>query len=307
MRRVLSGAFKRRRVEVMAPSIAALAERLLAPHLGDEKPFDFMRTVASPLPVLTVCRLLGVPGSDHLAIRDWAMILMDRSELVPSQESMVRVSGAMLAFSRYLEDLVSVRRKRRESDLISALIDVTDEDGRLSDQEIVSLCLTLLVAGHETTTNAIGNGALALLQHQSQAKRLSAQPSLVEAAADEVVRYDSPVQMTVRMLPEAFAGPAFTLDAGTVVFALIGSANRDPGYFTAPDALNIGCSRAQHFGFGAGIHYCLGARLARRTIQAALAATFGGARRVQLLGDTLEWRPNPALRGLMRLPVQAVS
>jgi pimeloyl-[acyl-carrier protein] synthase len=304
IRHLVSRAFTPRRVEErLRPRIEALVDELLAPLRACAE-LELMRDFAEPLPAIVIAELLGVPARDHRQFKQWS------SELVAGGPARAFEPGAQertaALFGRlreYVRGIVAERRKAPGEDMISGLIDAQEEHDALSEGELISTSLLLLIAGHETTTNLIGNGLLALLRHPDQLERLRREPDLLENAIEELLRYDSPVQATVRIATEdvAIAGSVIPKDA--IALALLGAANRDPAEFPEPDRLDLARENVRHLSFGLGTHFCLGAGLAR--LEARLA--FRGLLALpglRLATDTPEYRPNPFLRGLRTLPLR---
>jgi cytochrome P450 len=203
-----------------------------------------------------------------------------------------------------MRGIVAERRKAPGEDLISGLIEAQEERDALSEAELVSTSLLLLIAGHETTTNLIGNGLLALLRHPDQLERLRAEPALLENAIEELLRYDSPVQATVRIAIEDVEMGGVVIPKGAAVLPLLGAANRDPAEFAEPDRLDLARENVRHLSFGLGTHFCLGAGLARLEARLAFRGLIERFPRIQLATDAPEYRPNPFLRGLRSLPVR---
>jgi cytochrome P450 len=261
LRGVVSRVFTARRVAELRPAVQSIAERLLD-ELGGEA--DFIAAVAFPYPVTVIGELLGVPASDRLGFRElvdeWTTVLE-----LPSPDVVDRADAAASAIVDYFGALAAERRARPREDLISALVGAGNGHGpELSDEEIVSTAALILAAGFETTTGLLANGLVALLQHPAQAERLRREPELAKPAVDELLRYDSPVQVTYgRTATDDITVGDLRLHAGQRVITLLGAANRDPGVFHAPDELILDRDEGIPLSFGAGIHHCLGAALAR--------------------------------------------
>lgn len=243
------------------------------------------------------------PPSDRGRIREWSRHIVDRPEFIPDPESLARIEQTAEEFLDYLGNLVRERRAEPADDLVSALVAVQERGDQLTDDELLSTCFLLLAAGHETTINLIGNGMLALLRHPDQLRRLQDDPALIRPAIEELLRYDSPVQMTSRIVAGGTEIAGQALGDGEFVFAVLGAANRDPDRFSDPDRLDLGRADNQYLSFGNGPHFCLGAPLARLEGEVAIGALVRRFPALRLDTDTVEWRPNPALRGLESLPV----
>ncbi|WP_354644653.1 cytochrome P450 family protein [Kitasatospora camelliae] len=300
LRRLVTKAFTSARVDALRPYIRALAEELVASwEPGDE--VDLVEELAGPLPVTVICQLLGVPPADRAAIRSWSTDLFATGDHQ-------RIDAASHALAGYLAELITGKRARPDGALLSDLIAVHDGDAdRLSEDELLSLAVLLLVAGHETTTAAIGNAVLALLRHPAELEHLRADPHHLRAAVDELLRYDAPVSVaTWRWAPEEVELGDTRVPAGSPVFVCPGAANRDPARFPHPDRLDLRrADAAGHLAFGHGIHRCLGAPLAHAEIEIVLGVLlerFPGLR-LAAPADRLRWRRSRLVRGLIALPV----
>jgi cytochrome P450 len=298
LRRLVSRVFTARQVAGLRPAVAALVDELLARLAGS---VDFVDAFAFPLPVAVIGELLGVPESDRAAfqplVRDWTMVLD-----VFTAEILQRADAAATAIREYLSDLAAERRKRPGDDLLSGLVAGADSDERLSDDEVVTMAALLFAAGFETTTHLLGNGLVALLRHPEQLALLRDEPRLAARAVEELLRYDSPVQLTGRTVLEDTQIDGVPVAAGARVVCYLGAANRDPARFADPDRLDITREQGSPLSFGGGIHYCLGAPLARLEAQLAFPALFARYPGLRLAGD-LERRDSLTLRGYLRLPV----
>lgn len=282
LRRLVAAAFARGHVERLRPRVAALAEGLadqLADRFAQAGPggsgVDLIAGFAEPLPVQVIAELLGVPEADRRLLRPWsnAIVKMYEYQVNPAQRAAAEAAAS--DFVAYLRELVGERRRRPAADLISSLIAETDSAGsRLSEDELVTTCTLLLNAGHEASVNVVGNGVLALFNNPEQWQRLlaaeAAGRSLVEPAVEELIRFDSPLQLFERTAISDTAIGEVTVRAGEKIAALLGSANRDPAVFDQPDRLDVGRVDNPHLGFGAGIHFCVGAPLARVELQTSL-------------------------------------
>lgn len=301
LRRLIGSAFNPRTVERLRPRIAALARDLLVP-LREIGRFDVIGDFAFPLPVTVICELLGVPAEDRWLFRrltgDMAVIL----DLDATPEQLGRAAGAALTFTAYLVPLFEERRLSPRADLISTLVAAEEAGDRLGADELLATVILLVVAGHETTMNLIGNGLLALLRHPEQLALLRMRPDLMPSAVEELLRYDSPVRRAVRIARADAVVDGQHVQAGDHVIADLDAANHDPAVFQAPDELDITRDARRHVAFGAGVHYCLGAALARAEAQIALDALIA-LPDLQLATDAPSWRPLEALHALESLPV----
>ena len=308
LRRLVAGAFGRGHVERLRPRIAELADGLvagLAERLGGGGAHDLLEEVAAPLPVAVIAELLGVPEADRGLLRPWSNAIVKMYEYGLPAEQEAAAERAAAGFVAYLRALVAERRRApRAEDMVTDLVRAVDEGDRLSDDEVVGTCVLLLMAGHEATVNVVGNGVLALLRRPDEWRRVVAAPGLVPAAAEEMVRFDPALQLFERTATRDAEVAGVRIAAGERVAALLGAANRDPAAFAAPDRFDAGRDPNPHLGFGAGIHYCLGAPLARIEVQSALAALARRLPGLALAGDPPR-RPEFVIRGLGALPVTA--
>jgi cytochrome P450 len=304
LRRLANKAFTPRAVERLVPRIHEVVAELLdrAEELGE---FDVVADVAYPLPVTVISEMLGVPEGDRDALRRWSLDLIYTLDPMLSVETLARAQRAGAEFRAYLRDLIADRRAHLGDDLLSGLIQAEDEGRQLTPQELVATCVLLLVAGHETTSSFIGNGMLALLRDPGQYARLHDDPGLMRSAGEELLRFDSPVQLTGRLVLRDTEIAGQRVEAGQDVVALVGAANRDPEAFDEPDRLDLGRPDNRHLAFGGGIHFCLGAPLARVEGGTAIASLVGRFGSLELVDPEPAWRDTVTLRALRSLPVAA--
>jgi cytochrome P450 len=305
LRLLVSKAFTPAAAEQLGPFIrCTVAEALDAAKARGR--MDVMRDLAQPLSVTVIAHLLGVPPEDHARFKKWSDDIAltagnVQSNLLPEHfQQAVRSWQELLA---YLRVVVAERRAQPRADLLSALVKAEEAGDRLSEEELFANTILLLNAGQETTTNLIGNGTYAFLQHPEEWRKLRDDPSLIGSAVEEVLRYDSPVQFTSRVLKADLALGGKQLRAGKLVLTLLGAANRDPAHFPEPDRFDITRADNKHVAFGLGPHFCLGAPLARlegRIVFEELARRLPDLR---LEGPAPEYRDNFNLRGLKSLPV----
>ncbi|MET8148543.1 cytochrome P450 [Actinoplanes sp. NPDC049668] len=299
LRSLVAKAFARGHVERLRPAVAAEAAALLTAAGPD---FDLLADFAEPLAVTVIAELLGVPAPDRHRLRPWSAALVRMYEVSPTAEAEEAALTACREFAAYLRDLADRRRADPRDDLVSHLVAVRDGTDRLSADELVASAILLLNAGHEASVNTLGGGVVALLRHPAQLARLRADRTLLPTAAEEMIRYDAPLHLFVRTAAADVPLPGATIPAGAEVAALIGAANRDPAAFTDPDTFDVGRDPNPHLGFGAGLHFCLGAPLARIELQAALAALLDHAPTLSLTADPVR-RPTFVLRAYNTIPL----
>jgi hypothetical protein len=314
LRRLVAQAFGRGHVERLRPRVGELAGQLLdgcADTLAAGGSFDALADYAEPLPVLVIAELLGWPEADRHLLRPWSQAIVRMYELERTPEHELLARSAAAEFAAYVVDLASQRRERPSDDLVSHLVQVRDGSDRLSDHELVATVVLLLNAGHEASVNGFGNGLVSLLRAPDQLELVRDHlddPALVALTADEMLRHDSPLHLFERTATADVeiatpAGPV-RLVAGQKVAALLGSANRDPAVFADPDRFVADRSPNPHLAFGSGIHFCLGAPLARLELQASLPALLARFPRLALAAEPVR-RPTFVLRGYQTLPVTA--
>ncbi len=303
LRGLVNKAFTPRRVEAMRPHIQQIVDGLLD-RVQNTGRMDVIHDLAFPLPSTVIAEMLGVPPEDRDQFRRWSSDIVGISGLIIDPDRAVRAQKSVLALMDYFREIVAQRRASPRDDLISAMIAADDHGKFLSDEELLATCVLLLEAGHETTTNLIGNGLLALLRHPDQLRTLRENPSLIGTAVEELLRYDSPVQLTARIATEEMEIGDKEVSAGDMVVLLLGAANRDPVQFLNPNILDLYRRDNRHLSFGQGIHYCLGAPLARIEGQIAFNTLLHRCPGLELTGEPLEWRQAVSLRGLLALPVR---
>jgi len=306
LRRLISAAFARGHVERLRPWVQELANSLadgLVERSAGSQPVEFLWGMAERLPVAVIAELLGVPQVDRPLLRPWSNAIVKMYEYGRTADVEESAEHAAAEFVTYLRELAAERRQHSGEDLLSHLVSVRDAEGdRLTEDELVTTCILLLNAGHEATVNVSGNGLLALLQHPDQLQRLRDDPSLLPAAIEELMRFDSPLQLFERTATEDVEIGGITVARGQKVAALLGSANRDPAVFESPDELDVGRADNPHITFGAGVHFCIGAPLARVELQATFSALLERTASMELGGGPVR-RPEFVIRGLAELPV----
>ncbi|CAL9522636.1 cytochrome P450 [Streptomyces sp. enrichment culture] len=302
IRRLVSKAFTPRTVERLKPYVRGLADELAA-ALVERGGGDLLKDVAEPLPVAVIAEMLGIPESDRAPLRPWSADICGMYELNPSQETAARAVRASVEFSDYLRELIAARRKEPGEDLVSGLIAAHDEGDRLTEQEMISTCVLLLNAGHEATVNATVNGWYALFRNPAQLERLRADHTLVPSAVEELMRYDTPLQLFERWVLEDIEIGGTTIPRGAEIALLFGSANHDPEVFADPGRLDLARADNPHISFSAGIHYCIGAPLARIELAASMGALLEKAPALRLAAEP-QRKPNFVIRGLEGLNVE---
>ena len=303
LRALVNQAFTPRRIEQLRPRVLAIADRLLDGIAG-EGAADLIVNYALPLPVAIISELLGIPEADRVEVASWSQAIVSpgsRNLNYSTRKQRVR------AFIDYLQGLFADRQTNPQDDLVTALVQAEEAGQRLNEAELSSMVALLLVTGHETTVNLIGNGVLALLLHPEQRWRLEAQPDLWPAAVEELLRYDGPVETsTTRWARRDHELQGHQIRRGDVVRMVLSSTNRDADRFTAPDELRVDREENRHLAFGLGIHYCLGAPLARLEGHVALQRLFERLPELELgvPPAQLRWRSGVLFRGLVGLPVR---
>lgn len=300
LRRLVTTAFTRRRVEELAPRIQQITDELLDALAGMVQA-DLLASFAYPLPITVICELLGIPELRRTEFRAWSTTLA--AGMMADPDESATAAAAMVG---YLRKLVAVKRADPADDLLSALVAVREGDDRLSEDELTSMGFLLLVAGYETTVNLLGNGVYALLTNPEQLAALRAEPRLLSAAVEELLRFDGPLQMaTFRLTSEPVQIGGVTIPARQTVIADLLAANRDPKRFSHPEVLDLTRADNPHLAFGHGIHNCLGASLARLEGRIALGTLLTRFPRLRLAvpAQQLTWRPGLLMNGLTELPV----
>jgi cytochrome P450 len=304
LRRLVSGAFTPRAIAGLEPWIREVTDRLMT-AADDAAGFDLIDALAFPLPIAVICHLLGVPAEDQAQFRAWGHDVAATLDPQLAAAARAQSRAAEKALTRYLQDLVRERRANPDDTILSALIAAEEEGDRLSSGEVVRMAFLLLIAGFETTVNLIGNGTVALLGDPGGWERLRQDPALVPTAIEEMLRYDSPVQLTSRTATEEVEVGGTVIAAGRTVLVSIGGANRDPGVFDQPDEFRIDRpDPGRHLSFSLGLHHCLGAALARLEGRIAIEELTRRYRALEL-ADRPTRRSQLVLRGFESVPLRA--
>ncbi|MBZ0282001.1 MAG: cytochrome P450 [Anaerolineae bacterium] len=303
LRSLVHKAFTPRMIRELNGRVQQIADDLINRVQGQGE-MDFMHDFAVPLPITVIAELLGIPIADQERFRGWTQTIVVEGV---SRAGTERVSTAMLEFIMYFHQLFDERRAAPREDLISGLLQVEEAGDKLSSQELVSMVFLLLVAGHETTVNLLGNGLLALLTHPDQMQKLQTHPALMESAIEEMLRFDGPIGLsTMRWALEELEFHGKTIRAGEMVVASLLAANRDPAVFESPDTFDITRQPNRHIAFGHGIHYCLGAPLARMEGAVAFSTVLSRLPNLRLNIDpnAIQWNETLLLHSMKSLPVR---
>lgn len=302
LRSLVHRAFTPRLVEAMRERVQAITDELLDAKQSAVR-FDLIRDYALPIPTTIIAEMMGIPAGERHKFQRWSNSLMASTA---SRLGMVRMLPPGIAFLRYIRKLLKARRAHPGDDLVTALVQAEEAGDKLSEDEAMAMVFLLLIAGHETTVNLIGNGALALLKNPREMEKLRSDPSLIKSAVEELLRYDGPLETaTERFAREDVTVAGTTIPAGSLVLVVLASANRDERQFENPDVLDLGRADNKHVAFGLGVHYCLGAPLARLEAQIAINTLLRSCRDLRLgaAAERLRWKRGLVLRGLEALPV----
>ena len=305
LRSLVSKAFTPRVVDGLRPRVQQIVDGLLD-GVRDAGTMDLIEEFAYPIPVNVICEMLGVPVEDHERFKGWSLDIargLDAILLPADSDVPKRSAAARTGLADYFRELIARRRVAPRADLLSGLIAAEEAGDKLSENELLATCILLLIAGHETTVNLIGNGTLALLRHPDQLRRLRDNPALIGTAIEELLRFDGPVQRTARIPSEDVVINGRKIPKGEMVMPFIGAADRDPAQFPDPDRLDISRADNRHIAFGWGIHFCLGAPLARVEGQIAINTLVQRFPQLALATDNPEFHQSLTLRGLKSLPV----
>ena len=306
VRRLIMGALNQRAIARMEGDVTRLVDALLD-DMAQQGEVDLIGAFAAKIPIEVIGNLLAVPHSERGPLRNWSLAILSALEPAPAADILDRGNRAVRDFLDYLRVLVAERRKRPgnpESDVLTRLIQGESDGERLTEKELYHNCIFLLNAGHETTTNLIGNGTWLLLNHPPQIARLRGDPALIGSAIEEMLRYEGPIQLNNRRLTAPMQIGTAELPAGTFITIAIGAANRDPGQFPEPERFDVGRDPNRHVAFGQGAHACAGLNVARMEGRIAFARMLARFDRLELAGDPVRDR-RIRFRGFRSLPVRA--
>ena len=304
LRTLLNRAFTPRAIEGLRPHIEEIAASLLADAGRTGGRFDAVTGFAQPLPIIVIAELLGVPPSDRDQLKEWSTAIANTTNVLNTEGALVAARQATVELIAYMDKVVAQRRAAPGADIMTALVQAEEDGERLSHDELLAFSILLLLAGHETTTNLIGNGLFALTEHPEQAARLRAEPDLLPSAVEEFLRYDSSVQGAVRFARETVEVGGRTIEQGSTLLLLLGAANRDPAQFPEPDALDVSRSPNRHLSFGRGLHFCLGAPLARLEGDIAFRALLDRFPELRLAEGGAQRSGTLVLRGMGKLELE---
>ncbi len=304
LRKLVTKAFTPRMIEALRSKIQGFTNELLEAGIR-EGGMDIIPDLAVALPITVLAEILGAPSTDRKLFKRWAdHLLAFQGVNKPPVSVLLRAQDTLIEMKGYLTGLIAKTRRQPGSDLISELVRAESEGDKLSEAELLNTCITLLVAGHETTTSLVGNGIQLLLSHPDQWSRLKADPSLLTSAIEEILRYESPVARQPRLMKQDAELSCRHIKRGQVVFQMLNAANRDPGYFTDPETFDITRTNNRHMAFGVGIHFCVGAVLSRTEGQIVFGTVLDRAPTVRLVKDHADWDlSKPNSRMLKTLPV----
>jgi cytochrome P450 len=302
LRTLVNKAFTPRVIDHLRGRVHEIVAELLDEVEGKSE-MDVMPALAYPLPVKVICEMLGVPVEDRDRIRVWSRQIAPILDPIVTAEAQAGIEEAANHLDAYWDGLIEDRRRDLRDDLLSELIRAEDEGHRLNHDELRSTCNLVLIAGHETTMNLIGNGLLALLRHPSEKDKLRQNPQLARSAVEELLRYDSPVHLTARSAMEELEVGGVRFERGRLAIVAIGGVNRDPAHFPDPDRLDIERNPNHHIAFSAGAHFCVGSGLARLEAQIAFPELLQRMPNIELADPDPEYRETITLRGLKALPV----
>lgn len=304
LRQLVMPSFMPSRFKIYEPRIETIVDNLIS-KISDKKDFDFIETIANPIPVMVIADIMGVPYSDYENFREWSSdILTGFDSVIADEKLLLRQKNAFLSLINYFNKIIEIKTKNPDESLVSSLIEATENQKRLSGEELISMCILFLVAGHETTVNFIGTGMLSLLNHPDQFDLLKNNPELLNSAVEEMLRFEAPLQRsTFRITSEDCEIAGYKINKHQQICAVLSSANRDPEKFENPDRFDITRTPNKHLSFGLGIHFCVGAFLARTEAKIAFKKILERMPNIQLANEDIEWNRATLFRGLKKLSV----
>jgi pimeloyl-[acyl-carrier protein] synthase len=303
LRKLIMKVFTPRAVRALTPRIEELVNELLSPVL-ESGAMEVIADFSYPLPATVICELLGIPAADRDRNRAWSAVVARTIDPLVTEAELKQAEAAMREWDVYIRALLAERRRSPGTALLDDMLAVEEDGAKLSEDEIAANATFLFLAGHETTTNLIGNGLYALLRHPDQLARLRAEPALLENAIEELLRFDSPVQFAPRVPLEDTEIEGVLLQRELPVVIALAAANRDPRRYEAPDTLDVARNDPKPLSFGGGAHYCVGAALARLEAKHAFDQLLSRTRAIELATDKVSWLPSVTLRALAKLPVR---
>jgi cytochrome P450 len=303
LRKLLNKGFSPAAVESLRPRVEAIVDRMLKP-LQHGSEVELMREFANPMPVRIISELLGIPQELHDTFVNWSRAVASfRGSPNPTVDQARGAQDALIELTDFFRKTVAERRRNKGNDLISLLIDIEEEGEVLTEEELYAQCIALLFAGHETTRNLIGNGMYTLLQHPEETAQLRDNPEMIRTAVEEILRYESPVQFTARVVKEDIEVYGQRIPKKWTILCMLGAANRDPKRFKEPNRFDLKRLNNQHLAFSAGPHFCIGGQLARLEGQIALLNLVQRFPEMKRIGPRPEWASTFGFRGLKSLPV----
>ena len=304
LRSLVTKAFTPRMVESLRPFVKSITTSLMDKHTGES--FDIISSIAAPVPAYVIAKMMGVPDKDRDKFKQLSDDLILSLDPSKGEETMMKSAKASYELAAYFNRLIEIKTKEPQDDLISSLIKIKETEGKISDPDLISMCVLVLSAGHETTTNLIGNGFFTLLRHQDQMEILKNDPKVLKNGIEEMLRYESPVQLTSRIAPEDVNMAGVSINKGSRLITLIGSANRDPDANEDPDAFNVERKNVKHISFSEGIHFCLGAPLARMEAEIVFDLLLERYSETKIANEP-KWKDNITMRGLESLVIKRKS
>jgi cytochrome P450 len=302
LRQLIAPSFMPSRFKIYEPRIEAIVDNLID-KIADKKQFDFIESIASPIPVMVIADIMGVPYADYENFREWSYdILTGYDSVIADENLLLRQKNAFLSMINYFNKLIEIKTKNPDESLVSSLIEATEDQKRLSGEELISMCILFLVAGHETTLNFIGTGMLSLLNHPDQFDLLKNYPEFLNSAIEEMLRFEAPLQRsTFRITSEDCDIAGYKIKKHQQICAVLSAANRDPNKFDNPDKFDITRTPNKHLSFGLGIHFCVGAFLARTEAKITFKKIIERMPNLRLANEEVEWNKATLFRGLKKL------